>query len=82
MSRMEIKVTLTKSRVEEFIFIVEVDGKEVQNCSIGKLVNPEHFDWACNMSAAAVHGHLQTMNPIKRKVRRTKRAMDASPQGA
>ena len=73
---MEIKVTLTNSEVEQFIFIVTVDGKEVQNCSIGKLVNPDHFDWACNMSAAAVHGHLQTMNPVKRKVRRTKRAPD------
>lgn len=71
---MEIKVTLTKSEVEQFIFIVEVDGKEVQNCSIGRLVNSGHFDWACTMSAAAVQGHLQTMNPIKKNVRRTKRA--------
>lgn len=73
---MEIKVTLTNSTAEQFIFIVTVDGKEVQNCSIGKLVNPEHFDWACNMSAAAVHGHLQTMNPVKRKRQPTKRAPD------
>lgn len=68
---MKIEVTLTNSTAEQFIFIVTVDGEEVQNCSIGKLV-PEHFDWACNMSAVAVHGHLQTMNPVKRKVRRTK----------
>jgi hypothetical protein len=75
---MEIKVTLTNSKAEQFIFIVTVDGKEVQNCTIGNLVNPEHFDWACNMSAAAVHGNLQTMNPVKRKVCRTPRALDKS----
>lgn len=63
---MEITVSLTRGEAEQFIFVVKVDGRDVQNCSIGELVNPEHFDWACNLSAAAVHGHLQTMNPLRK----------------
>ena len=64
---MEIKVTLAQSEAEQFIFDVEVDGKNIQNCSIGELVNPDHFAWACSMSAAAVQGHLLSKNPLGKK---------------